>query len=35
MPTILVADDDRMISHLVCATLRRNGFDVTPAFDAM
>lgn len=35
MPTILVADDDRMISHLVCATLRREGYQVTQAFDAM
>ena len=35
MPTILVADDDRMISHLVCATLRRDGYKVTQAFDAM
>lgn len=35
MPTILVADDDRMISHLVCATLRRGGYTVTQAFDAM
>jgi CheY-like chemotaxis protein len=35
MPRILVADDDRVISHLVCATLRGAGYDVVPAFDAM
>lgn len=32
---ILVADDDRVISLLVCATLRRAGYTPIPAFDAM
>lgn len=35
MTRILVADDDRMISHLVCTTLRKLGYDVVPAYDAM
>lgn len=35
MPKILVADDDRMINHLVCATLRKAGHEIQPAFDAM
>lgn len=35
MATVLVADDDRMISQLVAATLRRGGHTVVQAFDAM
>jgi CheY-like chemotaxis protein len=35
MATILVADDDRLVSQLVSATLRRSGFTVVQAFDAM
>lgn len=33
MPLIIVADDDRMISLLVCAILRREGWDVEATFD--
>lgn len=33
MPLILVADDDRMISLLVCAILRREGWGVDATFD--
>ena len=32
---ILVADDDRVISHLVCTLLRGQGHQVTAVFDAM
>jgi len=32
---ILVADDDKVISLLICATLRRAGHTPIPAFDAM
>lgn len=32
---ILVADDDKVISTLICATLRRAGHSPIPAFDAM
>ncbi len=32
---ILVADDDRVISGLVCAVLRQSGHVPIPAFDAM
>lgn len=32
---VLVADDDRVISHLLCAVLREVGHDPVPAFDAM
>lgn len=35
MPRILVADDDRTISLLVCTLLRREGYEVMPAMDAM
>lgn len=35
MPKILVADDDRVVSHLVCSLLRREGYEVVPAMDAM
>jgi CheY-like chemotaxis protein len=31
----LVADDDRVVSHLVCGLLRAKGWEVTPVFDAM
>lgn len=33
--TILVADDDRTISHLMCSLLRDRGYAVIAAFDAM
>jgi len=32
---ILVADDDRIIVHLVAGLLRAKGFQVIPVFDAM
>ena len=32
---ILVADDDRVLNHLLASRLRANGFDVITAFDAM
>lgn len=32
---VLVADDDRVISHLLCAVLREVGHEPVPAFDAM
>jgi CheY-like chemotaxis protein len=32
---ILVADDDRVISQLVCAIVRQAGHTPIPAFDAM
>lgn len=35
MKNILVADDDRVHVQLVTARLRRQGFNVRPAFDAM
>lgn len=34
MPLILVAEDDRMISLLVCAIVRRAGWDAVPTFNA-
>jgi CheY-like chemotaxis protein len=34
-PRILVADDDKVISLLVCSTLRKAGYSPIPAFDAM
>ena len=34
-PRILVADDDKVISLLVCSTLRKAGYFPVPAFDAM
>ena len=35
MPKILIADDDRVISHLVSGILRREGYEVVAAMDAM
>ena len=32
---ILVADDDRVLSQLVCAVVREAGHEPVPAFDAM
>jgi CheY-like chemotaxis protein len=32
---VLVADDDRIISHLLCAVLQAQGHEPFPAFDAM
>jgi DNA-binding response OmpR family regulator len=32
---ILVADDDRVLVHMLCARLRTRGFETIPAFDAM
>jgi CheY-like chemotaxis protein len=31
----LIADDDRVLSHLLCSRLRARGCEVVPAFDAM
>lgn len=33
--SILVADDDRMTVQLISARLRKAGYDVIPAYDAM
>lgn len=35
MPKVLVAEDDRVVSHLVCSLLRKAGYEVVVAFDAM
>jgi CheY-like chemotaxis protein len=35
MATLLVVDDDRVVSHLVCSLLRQNGHKVFAAFDAI
>lgn len=32
---ILVADDDRIVVHLLAGLLRAKGYQVTPVFDAM
>ncbi len=32
---VLVADDDRVLSHLLCSRLRAKGWTVDVAFDAM
>ena len=32
---VLVADDDRVVSQLVCAILAKDGHTCIPAFDAM
>ena len=32
---VLVADDDRVVSTLVCGILRKQGHEVVAAFDAM
>lgn len=32
---ILVADDDRVTSHLICSIVRDAGHEPVPAFDAM
>ena len=32
---ILVADDDRVLSLMICGVLRKDGHQPTPAFDAM
>jgi len=34
-PTVLVADDDRVLSHLVASLLRGKGYKVLTAFDAV
>ena len=31
---ILVADDDRVVSMLVCSLIRKKGWEAVPAFDA-
>ena len=33
--TILVADDDRTLSHLMCTLLRDRGYGVIPVYDSM
>jgi DNA-binding response OmpR family regulator len=35
MPTVLVVDDDRVVSHLVSSLLREKGFKPSAAFDAV
>ena len=35
MPTILVAEDDRVASHLVTSLLRQKGYKVLTAFDGV
>ncbi len=35
MPTVLVVDDDRVLSHLVGSLLREKGYKIIPAFDAV
>lgn len=35
MPTVLVAEDDRVLSHLVASLLRGKGYKVLTAFDAV
>lgn len=32
---VLVADDDRVVSHLLMSGLRKAGYEVIPAYDAM
>jgi DNA-binding response OmpR family regulator len=32
---VLVADDDRALSHVLCARLRAQGWEPTAAFDSM
>lgn len=33
MTRVIVADDDRVTSHLVCSVLRRQGYEAEPARD--
>lgn len=35
MATVLVVDDDRVISHLVATLLRQKGYKIMSAFDAV
>jgi CheY-like chemotaxis protein len=35
MARILVADDDPVVSHLLCSRLKQQGYEVQPAYDAM
>lgn len=35
MPTVLVAEDDRVLSHLVSSLLRGKGYKVLTAFDSI
>lgn len=35
MSTVLVVDDDRVLSHLVGSLLREKGYKIIPAFDAV
>jgi CheY-like chemotaxis protein len=35
MATVLVAEDDRVVSHLVTTLLRQNGYKVLTAFDGV
>ena len=34
-PTIMIAEDDHVLSQLLATRLRKSGFDVVIAFDAM
>lgn len=33
--TVMIADDDRVLSQLLCIRLRKAGFDVVATFDSM
>lgn len=35
MATVLVVDDDRVVSHLVASLLRQKGYKIMSAFDAV
>jgi CheY-like chemotaxis protein len=35
MATVLVVDDDRVISHLIASLLRQKGYKIMSAFDAV
>ena len=35
MATVLIVDDDRVLSHLVASLLRGKGYKAIPAFDAI
>lgn len=35
MATVLVVDDDRVLSHLVASLLRAQGYKAIPAYDAV
>jgi CheY-like chemotaxis protein len=33
MSRVIVGEDDRMTSHLLCSILRKGGYEAVPAFD--